>query len=128
MDTRKVYQNLVHAVRDRNDAMVERIALTVFSTHELNDHLNRLHDRLHGERGMVDTLAYRKRQFNQPSSRSCGRDKVTLSALRESIDNLTEDVRIISRIAAMLGSELNRRGSVVAMVEERHTSTKVTCR
>lgn len=84
---------------------------------------DRLNDRLYGDRGLVSLLAYKKRQFACPSSRCSGRDRETLARLQADIDNLTEDVRIISRLAVLYGNEARRRDLSVAVMDTERTIT-----
>ena len=100
-----------------------RSGRTAVSDSDVIETVNRLNDRLHGDRGLVSLLIVKKHTFACPSSRCSGRDRNTLARLQADIDNLTEDVRIISRLAAIYGNEAHHRDLSVAVMDTERTTT-----
>lgn len=121
----------VTAVRNRDTSkenifagmLSVRSGRTAVSDSDVLDTVDRLNDRLHGERGLVSLLAHKKCTFACPSSRCSGRDRDTLSRLQADIDNLSEDVRIISRLAVLYGNEARHRDLSVAVMDTERTTT-----
>ena len=122
------YDRLCSAVKSRNEAGIARAAvdLTVVGlvyTAELTGHYDRVSRSLERNSSL---LSVRKHQFKRPTERHCGRSGDELRRLNEDIDFLSEEVRILNRIHAVLGNELRRRGVLVtAVVPERPAAVRV---
>lgn len=128
---RSAYDRLCLAVRTCDETGIAKAAndLTVrgiVTDAELKEHYDRLNCRLNGvngRRSLSDILRYKQDQFKNPSNRP---KSISLKTLVEEIDNLSDDIRILSRLLNVVGNEIRRRGELVsAMVEERHATTPV---
>ena len=125
------YDRLCLAVRSRNENGITRsindlTVRTFVKDAEVVGHYDRITEKLERLSGI---LSYKQRLFNCPTDRTGHRDRSTLSSLRNEIEALTEDVRVLNRLHVVIGNELRRRGlEVGAMREERNNvvSTKVT--
>jgi hypothetical protein len=123
----KNYYSLCNAVRNRNESAIVTFTNTltvpaIFTNDILLSHYDRLNNRLYGEHGLVHELSAKKQTFEKPSERNCKRDASALIALRFSIENLSEDVRIISRILHIITKELDNRDQLVSIMKEERNN------
>jgi hypothetical protein len=98
----------------------------------IHEHYDRVTERL---QTLNRSLQYSKRELQKyylqvARDNGAGNNgKNTRQSLSHDVHELGIDVRILSRIQAVLGAELRRRGEVVAiMVEERHHVETVAVR
>lgn len=122
---RSAYDRLTLAVRNCDETAISRAAndLTVrgiVTDAELQAHYDRINLRLNGRdgrRSLTEILKYKQNQFKNPLKRP---KRVSLNALVQEIDALSDDIRILSRLLNVIGNEIRRRGELVsAMTEER---------
>jgi hypothetical protein len=127
----KNYNSLCSAVQNRNESAIATYSNTltvpaIFTNDILHSHYDRLNNRLYGERGLVYALSIKKQAFEKPSERNCQRGSSTLKALCFDIENLSEDIRIISQLLRIITKELNNRNQLVAaMLEERNNANTI---
>jgi hypothetical protein len=127
----KNYASLCSAVRERNESAIATFTNTltvpsIFTTDILTKHYDRLNIRLYGVHGLVYELSSKKQAFEKPSERNCNRGASTLKTLHCDIINLSEDVRIISRILHIITKELNNRDQLVSVMKEERNNVSST--
>jgi hypothetical protein len=151
MDTREVrrcnslrnaaYNDLCRGAQTSNAKLIDSAAnrLSVygsspdrigFSSADIHEHYDRVTEKLNRLNGSLQYSIKELQKYNLKVSRDNGagnHDNRVRQSLSHDVHELGTDVRILSRIQAVLGTELRRRGEVAAiMVEERHNAIAVS--
>lgn len=131
------YADLCRGVQTRDEKLIGSAAnrLSVygsspdrigFSSANIHEHYDRVTEKLNRLNGFLQHSIKALQKFNLQVVRDNGagnHDNHVRQSLSYDVHELGIDVRILSKLQAVLGTELRRRGEVVAiMVEERHNA------